>query len=174
MATIIKMATSTQLNRPFPSSPQSPFQSESKSEIFVMIIILISLWMKTDFYKKGFALSLALKWRLRWTRKWPISQDMMARRATSGNKNNGNYSGVQRTVEKPIPKWLLQPIGTGAKSTTVQSEFVAITCNLLKALIKLRVQGTIGFGFAFYSSKHWRQIFKPITKCNNGNGGRVA
>ena len=29
--------------------------------------------MKTDFYNKDLALSLALKWRLTWTRKWPIN-----------------------------------------------------------------------------------------------------
>ena len=39
-------------NRPFPSSPQSLFQSESKCEIFVMIIVLISIWMKTDFHNR--------------------------------------------------------------------------------------------------------------------------
>ena len=74
------------------------------------------------------------------------------------------------TVEKTIPKWLLRPLGTGAKSTTIQSEFLAITCNLLKAREKLRVQGAIGFGFAFYSTKNWREIFKPITSCSNPNG----
>ena len=42
-----------------------------------------------------------------------------------------------------------------------QSEFLAITCNLLKAREKSRVQGAIGFGFAFASHwlKNWREIF---------------
>ena len=37
------------------------------------------------------------------------------------------------TVEKPVPKQLLRPITTGANSAMDQSEFLAITCNLLKA-----------------------------------------
>ena len=52
-----------------------------------------------------------------------------------------------------------------------QSEFLAITCNLLKAREKLRAQDTIGFGFGFAS--HWltkrREIFKPVTNRNNFN-----
>ena len=52
------------------------------------------------------------------------------------------------TVEKPNPKLLLRPITTGANSAMNQSEFLAITCNLLKAQEKWRVQGAIGFGFA--------------------------
>ena len=42
-----------------------------------------------------------------------------------------------------------------------QSEFLAITCNLLKAREKSRVQGAIGFRFAFASHwlKNWREIF---------------
>ena len=50
-----------------------------------------------------------------------------------------------------------------------QSEFVAITCNLLKAREKSRLPGTIGFGFASYWWKHRREIFKPITKHSNLN-----
>ena len=53
------------------------------------------------------------------------------------------------TVEKAIPKLLLQPITTGAN----QSECVAITCNLLKARENSRVEGEIGFGFASRSLK---------------------
>ena len=47
-----------------------------------------------------------------------------------------------------------------------QSQFLAITCNLLEAREKSRVQGAIGFGFGFASHwlKNWRQSFKPITK----------
>ena len=50
-----------------------------------------------------------------------------------------------------------------------QSEFLAITCNLLKAREKSREQGAIGFGFAPHWLKYWREIFKPITKCSNRN-----
>ena len=46
----------------------------------------------------------------------------------------------------PIYGLLLQPITTGSKSAMNQSEFPAITCNLLKAQEKSRVQGAIGFG----------------------------
>ena len=53
------------------------------------------------------------------------------------------------TVEKTKPKLLLRPITTGANSAMNQSEFLAFNCNLLKALEKSRVQGAIGFGFAY-------------------------
>ena len=39
-----------------------------------------------------------------------------------------------------------------------QSEFLAITCNLLKAREKSRVQGAIGFGFASHWLKNWHEI----------------
>ena len=55
------------------------------------------------------------------------------------------------TVEKPKPKQLLQPITTGLDSAMNQSQFLAITCNSLKAREKSRVHGAIGFGFA----AHW-------------------
>ena len=52
-----------------------------------------------------------------------------------------------------------------------QSKFLAIICNLLKALEKSRVHGAIGFGFA--SASHWlkkrRESFKPIIKRSNRN-----
>ena len=37
------------------------------------------------------------------------------------------------TVEKPNPKQLLRPITTGAGSAMNQSQFLAISCNSLKA-----------------------------------------
>ena len=46
--------------------------------------------------------------------------------------------------------WQYQ-ITTRANSAMNQSEFLAITCNLLKAREKSRVRGVIGFGFA----SHW-------------------
>ena len=52
------------------------------------------------------------------------------------------------TVEKPKPKQLLRPITTRAGSAMNQSQFLAITCNSLKAQEKSRVDGAIGFGFA--------------------------
>ena len=73
------------------------------------------------------------------------------------------------TVEKPKPKQLLRPITTGADSEMSQSQLLAITCNLLKAREKSRVQGAIGFGFASYWLKNWHESFKPITKRSNGN-----
>ena len=48
-----------------------------------------------------------------------------------------------------------------------QSEFLAITCNLLKAREKSRVQGAIGFGLASHWLKSWREFFQSITKRGN-------
>ena len=50
-----------------------------------------------------------------------------------------------------------------------QSQFLAITCNLLKAREKSCVQGAIGFGFDFHWLKNWRKSFKSITKRSNRN-----
>ena len=60
---------------------------------------------------------------------------------------------------------------TGANSAMKQSEYLAITCNLLKAREKSHVQGAIGFGFGFASNwlKNWCETFKPITKRSNRN-----
>ena len=68
------------------------------------------------------------------------------------------------TVEKPKPKLLLRPITTVAGSAMNQSQFLAITCNSLKAQ-----DGSIGFGFASHWLKNWRESFKPITKRSNRN-----
>ena len=56
-----------------------------------------------------------------------------------------------------------------ADSAMNQSQFLAITCNLLKAREKLRAHGAIGFGFASHSLKYWLESFKPITKRSNRN-----
>ena len=50
-----------------------------------------------------------------------------------------------------------------------QSQFLAITCNSLKAREKSRVHGAIGFDFASHWLKNWRESFKPITKRSNRN-----
>ena len=73
------------------------------------------------------------------------------------------------TVEKPKPKQLLRPITTGLDSMMNQSQFLAITCNSLKAWEKSGVHGAIGFGFASHWLKNWRESFKPITKRSNRN-----
>ena len=73
------------------------------------------------------------------------------------------------TVEKPKPKQLHRPIATGADSAMNQSQFLAITCNSLKAREKSRVRGEIGFGFDSHWLKNWRESFKPITKRSNRN-----
>ena len=49
---------------------------------------------------------------------------------------------------KTKPKQLLRPITTRTNSVMNQSQFLAITCNLLEAQEKSRVQGAIGGGFA--------------------------
>ena len=71
------------------------------------------------------------------------------------------------TVEKPKLKQLIRPITTGADSVMNQSQFLAITCNSLKAREKSRVHCAIGFGFASHWLKNWRESFKPITKRSN-------
>ena len=48
-----------------------------------------------------------------------------------------------------------------------QSEFMAITCNFLKAREKLRVLGT--FGFASHWLKNSLEIFKPTARRGNRN-----
>ena len=50
-----------------------------------------------------------------------------------------------------------------------QSEFLAITSNLLKAREKSRVQDGHWFSLAYHSFKNWREIFKPMTECGNRN-----
>ena len=71
------------------------------------------------------------------------------------------------TVEKPKPKQLHRPITTGADSAMNQSQFLAITCNSLKAREKSRVHGVIGFGFDSHWLKNWRESSKPITTRSN-------
>ena len=73
------------------------------------------------------------------------------------------------TVEKPKPRHILRPIKTGADSAMSQSQFLAITCNSLKAREKSRVQGAIAFGFASHWLNNWRESVKPITKRSNRN-----
>ena len=60
------------LNRPFPSSKKSHFQSEAKYEAIDMKMIFNYDANETLFHNKGFALSLVLKARFFGTRKWPI------------------------------------------------------------------------------------------------------
>ena len=61
------------------------------------------------------------------------------------------------------------PIGIGENSAMNQSEFLAITCNLLKARENSSIQGAIGSAFASYWMKNWREIFRPIAKRRNRN-----
>ena len=48
-----------------------------------------------------------------------------------------------------------------------QSQYLATTCNSLKAREESRVRVTIGFGLAPDWLKNWRESLKPITKRNN-------
>ena len=73
------------------------------------------------------------------------------------------------TVEKPKPNQLLWPIATGANSSISQSQFLAITCNSLKAREKSRAHGATGFGFASHWLKNQPESFSPITKRCNRN-----
>ena len=71
-------------------------------------------------------------------------------------------------LEKPIPKQLPQPIKTGANSAVNQSEFLAISCNLLEARETLSAQGAIGF-FASQWLQKLPGFFKPINKRSKQN-----
>ena len=64
-------------------------------------------------------------------------------------------------VERPIP--------TGASSAMSQSEFLAITCDLLKAREKSRAQDATSFGFTSHRLKNWQEIFEHITMRSNRN-----
>ena len=57
----------------------------------------------------------------------------------------------------------------GAISAMNQSEYLTITCNLLKhgTQEKWHIQGAIGFGFASNWLKTLHETFKPITKGSN-------
>ena len=63
------------VNRPFPSSKKSHFQSEAKYEVIDMKMIFNCDANKTHFHNKGFALSLVLNVRYFGTRKWPIARE---------------------------------------------------------------------------------------------------
>ena len=62
----------TLLNRPFPSSKKSHFQSETKCEAIDMKMSFNYDANKTHFQNKGFALSLVLKLKFFGTQKWPL------------------------------------------------------------------------------------------------------
>ena len=62
----------TLLNRPFPSSKKSHFQSETKCEAIDMKMSLNYDANKTHFQNKGSALSLVLKVKFFGTQKWPL------------------------------------------------------------------------------------------------------
>ena len=72
-------------------------------------------------------------------------------------------------MEKPIPTKILRPIIRGVDVVVNQSEFLAITRNLLKARRKFRVKGVIGFSFVCHCLKNWRDIYSLITKRSNRN-----
>ena len=60
------------LNRPFPNSKKSRFQSEARCEAIDMEMIVNYNANETHFHNKSFALSIVLKVRFFGTRKWPI------------------------------------------------------------------------------------------------------
>ena len=73
------------------------------------------------------------------------------------------------TDKKLKPKQLLRPIATGAGSAVNQSQYLATTCDSLKAREESRVYGAIGFGLASHWLKNWCKSFKPIIKRSNRN-----
>ena len=72
-------------------------------------------------------------------------------------------------MEEPKPKELLRPITTAADSAMNQSQFLAITCNSLKAREKSRVHGAISSGSASHWLINWRESLKLIPKSGNRN-----
>ena len=70
--TAVTSCENTLLNRPFPSSKKSHFQSETKCEAIDMKMSLNYDANKTHFQNKGFALSLVLKVKFFGTQKWPL------------------------------------------------------------------------------------------------------
>ena len=50
-----------------------------------------------------------------------------------------------------------------------QSQYLAATCNSLKAREESRVRGAIGFGLASHWLKRLASVFQPITKHSNRN-----
>ena len=72
-------------------------------------------------------------------------------------------SGFQIGVEKPKPKQLLPPITTGANSAMNQSEFLAVTCNLLKARENITRTWCDWFWMCFSLVEKLGEIFSPMT-----------
>ena len=96
---------STWLNRPFPSSKKSHFQSEAKCEAIDMKMIFNYDANKTHFHNKGFALSLVLRVRFFGTRKWPI---ILALRASERMRPQHTYR--QKSGHLPDAGTLLKEI----------------------------------------------------------------
>ena len=69
------------------------FKASPSAKFLSCKLVPISIWMKTDFHKKDFALSLALKWRRRWTRKWPIKAKDLVKEACSSGRCLGFECG---------------------------------------------------------------------------------
>ena len=81
-------------------------------------------------------------------------------------------------IARALFKWL-EENQYQVTTPTNQSEFLAITCNLLLVREKVRLQGVscfgfgFGFGFASYWLKNWRKSHKPITKLSNRTRSRL-
>ena len=93
-----------------------------------------------------------------------------------GSNYNRKKNSKLNTLAKPAlverfsnVEKVLRPNITGRNSATNQSAFLEVTCNLLKAREKSRVQGAIGFGLSSDWLKNWRETFQPITKRSNRN-----
>ena len=91
---------------------------------------------------------------------------LLSRNARDYMHDGGVFKWLSKTQNQSE---LLRPTTTQANAATNQSELLSVTCNLLKAREKSRVQDAIGFGFASHWLKNWRENFQPITKRNNRN-----
>ena len=94
-------------------------------------------------------------------RSW-IFGSLLSELNSLGVRENINAK-VEETNLSAVFKWLsqiqyqsLRPITKGASSTMNQSEFLAVTSNLLKAWEKARVQGAIGMSLVSHGMKNSR------------------
>ena len=78
---------------------------------------------------------------------------------------------LSNDCRKPVLKYFLRTVTTGANSAMSESQFIEINCDLLKAREKSRSQSVLTFHFAFASRwlKNWRDILKTTTKRSDRN-----
>ena len=97
-----------------------------------------------------------------------VSSDYFLLRLSTSNvpalgKALFQWSGFEMTVENPVSNYPLRPITTRANSVMNQSDFLAITCSLLTARERSRVQGAIGHGLPLFLIG-WKTGARPFSQ----------